>query len=165
MLDKLMDLLGRTPPATPATIGAPFARRDVAVVALLIEAAQIDHTTAPDEMAAVERIVRERFGLEPGAIRELIATARIQLDASLEDWIFAAAVREGFSVDERAEILGLLWEVVYADGQLARLEELLVKRLARQLRVGKVVSETARAQAFARVGLSRPADSGAMERE
>ena len=165
MLHNLMNLLGRTPPATPATIGAPFARRDVAVVALLIEAAQIDRSTATYEMAAIERIVHERFGLEPGVAGELIATARIQLDASLEDWIFATVVREGFSVDERAEILGLLWEVVYADGRLARLEESLLQRLARQLRVGKAVSETARAQAFARVGLRRPADSGAMERE
>lgn len=157
MFDKLIELLGRAPAATPATIGAPYARRDVAVVALLIEVAQIDRKANAEEQAAVERIVRERFGLDAAATGQLIATARTQLDASLEDWIFATEVRKGFSAEERAAILELLWEVVYADGRLARFETSLLKRLARQLRVRKAAGDKARAQAFARSGR---ADSG-----
>jgi len=152
VLNKLMDLLQRTPPATNATVGAPFARREIAVVALLVEAAQIDRASSVEELAAVERIVRERFGLDAAVAGQLIAAARSQLDASLEDWVFAAAVREGFTLDERADILALLWEVTYADGRLAVFEESLLRRLARQLRVGDVDCEAARARAFARVG-------------
>ena len=62
------------------------------------------------------------------------------------------AVREGFTLDERADILGLLWEVIYADGRLAVLEESLLRRLARQLRVGEAECEAARARALARIG-------------
>ena len=61
MLNKLMELLRRAPPPTNATVGAPFARREIAVVALLIEAAQIDRASSTEELAAVERIVRERL--------------------------------------------------------------------------------------------------------
>lgn len=149
-----MDLLAKAPPPTADTVGAPFARREVALVALLIEAAQIDRSSNAEELAAIERIVRDRFGFDATAAGQLIATAQDQLDAALEDWVFAAAVREGFTVQERAEILGLLWEVVYADGKLARFEESLLHRLSRQLRVGESESETARAQAFARSGRS-----------
>ena len=149
---EMLELLRRAPPATNATVGAPFARRDIAVVALLTEAAQIDRASSADEFSAVERIVRERFGLDATGAGQLIAAARSQLDASLEDWIFGVAVREGFTPDERADILGLLWEVVYADGQLARFEESLLHRLASQLRVGEAERETARAHAFARAG-------------
>ena len=152
MLNKLMELLRRAPPPTNATVGAPFARREIAVVALLIEAAQIDRASSTEELAAVERIVRERFGLDAAVAGQLIAAARSQLDASLEDWVFAVAVREAFTLDERAAILGLLWEVIYADGRLAVLEESLLRRLARQLRVGDAECEAARARAFARVG-------------
>jgi uncharacterized tellurite resistance protein B-like protein len=152
VLDKLLDLLDSAPPATADTVGAPFARRDVAVVALLVEAAQIDRADNPEELDAVERIVRARFRLDTATAAQLIATASNLLAASLEDWVFAAAVREGFSVEERAEILGLLWEVVYSDGKLARFEESLLYRLAEILRVGETESETARAQAFARSG-------------
>jgi uncharacterized tellurite resistance protein B-like protein len=154
VLTKLMDLLAgvQTPPATESTIGAPFARRDVAVVALLIEAAQIDRKDNPEENAAVERIVRERFGLDAVKAGELLATARSLLDAALEDWIFAAAVRDGFDDGERAEILGLLWEVVLADGKLARFERSLLHRLTQQLRIKKAAAATVRAQALARLG-------------
>lgn len=154
MLNRLADLLRRVPAPPDATVGARFARREIAVVALLIEAAQIDHASSADERDAVLRIVRERFGLDAGIARELIAAARSQLDASLEDWVFAAAVRDGFTVTERAGILGMLWEVIYTDGRLADFEESLMHRLARQLRVGEAASEVARAQAFARVGRS-----------
>ena len=65
----------------------------------------------------MERIVRERFGLDAAVAAKMIATAQSQLAASLEDWIFADAVRDGYTAEERAEILGLLWEVVYADGR------------------------------------------------
>ena len=154
MLAKLLDLFNRTPPGTADTVGTPFSRRDVAVVALLIEAAQIDRSSESGEFAVVERIVRERFGLDAAIAEQLIATARRELDASLEDWVFAAAVREGFTVKERAEILERLWEVVYADGRLASFEESLLHRLSRLLRVGETAAETARAQAFARSGRS-----------
>jgi uncharacterized tellurite resistance protein B-like protein len=152
LLDKLAELLPSAPAASEDTISGPFARRDVAVVALLIEAAQIDRTQNAAEFAAVERIVRERFQLDAAATAQLIETARTMLAASLEDWIFAASVRDGFTVEERVEILGLLWEVVYADGQLARFEQSLLRRLAKQLRLRKADSEMARAQAFARSG-------------
>lgn len=159
MLDKLLDLLENAPPPTADTVGAPYARRDVAVVALLVEAAQIDRARNDEELAAVERIVRARFGLDAAASAQLIATARRLLDAALEDWVFAAAVRDGFTVAERAEILGLLWEVVYSDGKLARFEESLLSRLSSVLRVGDAESESARAQAFARSGRSRPGEA------
>ena len=128
--------------------------REIAVVALLIEAAQIDRASSADELAAVQRIVRERFGLDAEIARELIAAARSQLDASLEDWVFAAAVREGFTVTERAGILGLLWEVIYADGRLAAFEESLHASPGAAAARGRGRSEAARAQAFARVGRS-----------
>ena len=154
MLTKLLELFDQAPPATADTVGAPFARRDVAVVALLIEAAQIDGSPVPEELAAIERIVHERFGVDAAVAAKMIATAQSQLEASLEDWIFADAVCQGYTADERAEILGLLWEVVYADGRLARFEEVLLDHLSGALDVDEAERETARVQAFARSGRS-----------
>jgi uncharacterized tellurite resistance protein B-like protein len=161
LLDKLTELLPSAPAAPDDTVSGPFARRDVAVVALLIEAAQIDRTQDAAESTALERIVRARFGLDAAGTAQLIETAHTLLAASLEDWIFAAAVRDGFTVAERVEILGLLWEVVYADGQLARFEQSLLRRLAKQLRLRKADTEMARAQAFARSGRKDADTAGA----
>jgi len=155
MLDRLLALLNGTPAAPPDTVGTPFNRRDIAVVALLIEAAQSDREVPAHELATIERIVRERFGLDAAAAARLIAAAQTELDASLEDWIFAKAVREGFDERGRVAIVELLWEVVYADGRLARLEASAMRRLSEQLAIGAADQEAARAQAFARMMPSR----------
>lgn len=155
IFDRLLAFLSTPPAATPSATASPFPRQQVAVVALLVELAQSDRSVESAELEAVERIVRERFGLDAGTASRLIAAARGELDAALEDWVFANAVRERFSADERRGVVELLWEVVYADGSLARLEESLMRRLASQLGVGEAEREAARAQAFARSGLGR----------
>lgn len=165
MFERLAALLKAPPPVAPGAGRVPFSRRDVAVVVLLVELAQSDRSLPPGELAAVGRIVRERFGLDAAAADRLIAAARSELDAALEDWVFANAVREGFDAGERAGIIELLWEVVYADGKLARLEESLMRRLATELGVGEAEREAARAQAFARSGLARRSGAEGTEPE
>lgn len=155
MLARFLSLLMNPPPVTADTVGAPFERRQLAVAALLLELAQSDRSVAPKELETIERLVRERFGLAPATAAQLINTARTVFDASLEDWVFAAAVREGFSAEERVNIVGMLWEVVYADGRLARLEDTLVERLSAELGISEPEREAARAQAFARAGSRR----------
>jgi len=157
MFDRLLALLNEPPTAPPDTVGAPFQRRQIAAVVLLIELAQSDRRVPPEELATIERIVRENFALDPAKAAQLIAAAQSQLDASLEDWVFAKAVRDGFDARERAGIVELMWEVVYADGRLARLEAALMRRLTRQLRIGKAEAKAAQAQAFARMTPARGA--------
>lgn len=165
MLDRLAALLKVPPPAKPGGGSADFGRRDIAVVALLVELAQGDRSTPAVELAAVERIVRERFGLDADRASRLIAAARAELDCALEDWMFADAVRKGFDEPQRGEIVERLWEVVYADGKLARLEESLMRRVASELDIGEAESESARARAFARSGLARGARTDGTESE
>ncbi len=165
MLARILSLLKDPSPLTVDTVGAPFERRQLAVAALLLEIAQSDRNVAPEELDTIARIVRERFGIDASTAERLIETARTQLDASLEDWIFASAVREGFSAEERVAIVSLLWEVVYVDGRLAHLEETLMRRLSEELGIDETAGEIARAQAFARVGSRRGAGTDSMEAE
>ncbi|MGE5171843.1 MAG: TerB family tellurite resistance protein [Rudaea sp.] len=152
MLDRLLARLGQPPSPAPDTVGAPFPRRQLAVAALLIELAQIDRAITPEEWTMIERIVRERFHLDAATTARLVAAARVELDAALEDWVFAAAVREAFDERERVGIVELLWEVVYADGLPARLEASLMRRLCDELGIGEEDRAAARAHAFARSG-------------
>ena len=165
IFDELLALLSQPPAAPPDTVGAPFQRRQLAVVALLMELAQSDRNLTPEKLATIERIVRERFGLDATATAQLIAAARSELDASLEDWVFAKAVRDGFDAGDRIEIVELLWDVVYADGRLARLEESAMRRLAAELGIDEAEREAARAQAFARSDHSGNTGCGSTEAE
>lgn len=165
MLERLFALLNQSPPSTGDTVGAPFLRWQLAVVALFVELAQSDRKLVPDELATIERIVRDRFGIDSATAKLLIATARRELDAALEDWVFATAVRNAFNAEERVEIVELLWEIVYADGGLVRLEASLMRRLSAQLGIGEDEQEAARAQAFARSGLGNDSEPHTTEPE
>lgn len=145
---SILDRLRHPPAAAPA---APtFARRELAVAALLIEAAQIDRSVSQHERAVVAKLVGERFALPGNDVARLLELAGGEFAAALDDWVFTQAVREGFSDAEREEILGMIWTVVYADGRLARFEELFMQRLASSMDVDESAAERARGFAFAR---------------
>jgi uncharacterized tellurite resistance protein B-like protein len=150
MLERLLQQLSRMPRATADTVGAPFSRRDLAVAVLLLEVAQCDRRVGTEESAAIERIVRERLGVDAASTAAFIAAARTEFDAALDDWIFATQVREGFDSEERLAIVREMWNLVYADGHLERLEEAMMNRLAGELDILSTDFDAARAQAFAR---------------
>jgi len=131
----------------------PFERRHVAVAALLLEAMYVDHRASEREHAAVNRLLRERLDLPEATVRELIKVADERYAEVLDDWEFAEAVRAGFDPAERQEVLTMLWEVAYADGNLVVLEDRLLNRLAEQLELDADAADAARATAVARAGL------------
>ena len=113
----------------------------------------IDHRASEREHAAVNRLLHERLGLSDELARELVEVADKRFAEVLDDWEFAEAVRAGFDPAERQEVLSMLWEVAYADGDLGGLEDRLISRLARQLDVDPDAADAARAAAVSRAGL------------
>ena len=158
MLERLIARLSGEPAPPPGD--DPAARRRLAVAALLVEAVRVDRHADADERDAVVSLLRERFELPDDEAERLVELAETRFASVLDDWIFARAVRQGYDHDERAEILGMLWETVYSDGRLAVLEIDLLQRLTETLEVEPVAAEAARAHAFARIGLREP-ESGA----
>ncbi len=147
MFDSLVSLLSSEPAAPPRE--SEFQRRQLAVAALLVEATHIDRKASAAERDVVRRLLSGYFGLGDDDSGSLLAQAEARYAASLHDWIFANAVRNGFGDEERVEVLRMLWEVVYSDGRLAAFELDLLQRLSAALGVGEQAAEGARAQAFA----------------
>ena len=63
-------------------------------------------------------------------------------------------VKAAFSQEERIELMEMLWEVVYADGELHHYEANLMRRLAGLLQVSDRDAGSARKRARKRLGLS-----------
>jgi uncharacterized tellurite resistance protein B-like protein len=148
-LKSLLEKL-RTSPGTPPTL-LPFPRAELAVAALLLEAAQVDGGTREEERAIVMRLIREHFRLPPAETAQLLQIAEGEFAAALDDWVFTQAVRECFAEQERQAVLEMLWQVVYADGKLARFEDELMGRLSRALDLSPQAVDAARERAFARL--------------
>lgn len=125
----------------------PFQRGQVAVAALLIEASRLDGHYDPVEQGTVVRLLRETLKLPADEARTLLSLAEIRQANTYDDWIFTNAVRKGYSLEERKEIVKNLWEVALIDGQLDRMENLMIDRVATEL--GLTIADTAAAKAAA----------------
>jgi len=126
MLDRVLDFLaGRTPPTV-----ADADELAIAVAALLIEAARMDDHFEAAERATIERVLAERFSLAPAAVRTLVADAEQAVRDSTQLFPFTQAVCNHLSLDERVQIVEMLWQVAYADGTLDPEEDMLLRRIA-----------------------------------
>jgi uncharacterized tellurite resistance protein B-like protein len=157
MFERLIARLSAEPAAPPPAESAErMQRRELAVAALLVEAVHADRHADVGERDAVVSLLGEHFDLPEDEAERLVALAEGRFASTLDDWIFANAVRRGFGHDERVEVLGMIWEVVYSDGRLAAFEMDLLQRLSDALGVDPASAEAARARAFARTGLRDP---------
>ena len=121
----------------------------VACAVLLIDAARSDHDAHDEEMQVVERLLRERFALSPGETAALVKRAQETLDHSVALQGFTRQLTDALDEGERGALVGMLWEVVYADGKMHAWEEHLVRRIAELLYVphGEFIRHKLAAQA------------------
>ena len=107
----------------------------MAVCALFVEMARIDDSFSEDEMAAVIKILQDKYGLSSENATAMIAAAEEQLEQSVAYWQFARLINENYPMDEKVAIIEMLWRIVYIDGRLDKHEDYLMHKLARLLRL------------------------------
>ena len=123
----------------------------IAAAALMVEAAQLDDTFDARERNKIRELVAERFELGPEESDSLIETAEARVAESSQLHGFTRVVKAAFSQDERIELMEMLWQVVYADGELHHYEANLMRRLAGLLQVSDRDAGTARKRARERL--------------
>ena len=127
MIERIKALFSEPKPAddTRREIG----ELELAATALLVEAARMDGRFDEEERRVVARLVGLRFDLEPAAALDLIDAADRTIDESNDLWGFARVVKNRFSPEDRIELMEMLWEVAYADGDLHEYEANLLRRI------------------------------------
>ncbi len=152
VLERLKALLGDRPDARDAA-GGSADRLQLATAALLVEAAEMDADFGAEERAKITELVERRFGLSAAESQALLQAARDKVEQSVEVFGFTREIKNAFSPEERIEMMEMLWEVAYADGELHDLEASLMRRLAGLLHVSDRDSGLARKRVLARHGL------------
>ncbi len=126
----------------------------IAAAALMVEAAQMDAEFDARERARIRDLVTERFGLGAEESESLIGIAEERVTEASQLHGFTRVVKQAFTPQERVELLEMLWEVAYADGELHHFEANLMRRLAGLLHVPDRESGLARKRALERLDRS-----------
>jgi uncharacterized tellurite resistance protein B-like protein len=152
MLDRLKQLF--QPQAADRPSGAHgFDELQLAAAALMVEAAAMDSDFDAGERARVGRLVQERFALSAEEAADLVGEAEQMAAASVQWHGFTSAIKDGFDHAERVQLIEMLWEVVYADGELHDYEASLLRRVSGLLYVSDRESGEARKRVLARLAL------------
>ena len=103
---------------------------ELAVAALLIEAARMDDQFNEIERTTIERLLAERFDLSPDEVGSLMEAAEKAVAESTQFFPFTQQIVKRISPEDRAQIIEMMWEVAYADGALDPQEDALLRRIA-----------------------------------
>ena len=125
----------------------------LATAALLVEAAVMDGAFDENERDVIVRILQDRFALAENEVHNLVADAEKTVDDSSQLYTFTRVIKDRVAHEERSEIVGMLWEVAYADGELHDYEANLVRRVSGLINVSDKDSGVARKQAMQRLEL------------
>ncbi|MBI2309074.1 MAG: TerB family tellurite resistance protein [Rhodocyclales bacterium] len=158
MLDRVIKLLSGDLEPGGQDYG-PFQRRFVAAAVLLVEASQFDSGSKDENRRRIIDFMQSMFHFRQEVAAQVLELAELRFANTLDDWVFAEAVRSGFSAVEREELLAMLWELVYHDGRLLRLEAQLMEKLADELGLLPDAAESARMVALARSSQVRERDA------
>lgn len=108
-----------------------------ATAVLMLDVARADNVFDESEFERVLALVEKHFGISPEDAAELVNAA----DDKAEDLVslheFTQLLHANLDESEKARIVGLLWQVAYADGRLDKYEDSLVRKISDLLHVSR----------------------------
>ena len=105
-------------------------RLHVAAAAMLIETARADFTQDEDEQAAMKTLLSKSLGLPETEVQELIEAASNRVDDATSLYEFTRVINDHYSAEQKVQLIGAMWAVAYADGNLDKYEEALIRQVA-----------------------------------
>lgn len=139
------DFLSRLTQPQPDPLADDDAR--LALTALLVRIARSDNDYADTEMARIDKISIQRYGLSPFEAAGLRAKAE-DLEAEAPDTVrFTRAIKEAVAYDDRLAVVQAMWSVALADGHRTGEEDSLLRLVVSLLGVSDVDSALARQKA------------------
>jgi uncharacterized tellurite resistance protein B-like protein len=106
------------------------ARLHLAAAALLIETSRADFKQDMAEQQAVEKLLSEALGLPPGQVHELMVNATNRVDEATSLYEFTRVINDYYSAEQKLNLVRAMWTVAYADGNLDKYEEALIRQVA-----------------------------------
>lgn len=107
----------------------------IATTALLIEIATIDNEFSEEEKKAITKTLTHQFNLTEAEVAEVIVATKEELAERIDTYYFTNLINDNFDRPTKLKIIEMIWDVIYADGQLDAHEDYLVHRFAKLLRL------------------------------
>ncbi|MCU7933037.1 MAG: TerB family tellurite resistance protein [Candidatus Thiodiazotropha sp. (ex Codakia rugifera)] len=102
----------------------------LAVAVLLVEIAESDFEEAPEERRVILQSIQRQFDLNRASAEQLMALAKEEHTESTDYFQFTRLINEHYTEAQKIKVVEALWQVAFADQELHRYEEHVIRRLA-----------------------------------
>ena len=107
----------------------------LAAAALLVHASTIDGYVEEAETERLQSVLKDRYGLSDDQLHELVVAAERSERDAVDIYSFTSKLKKALSEEDRLDIIEMMWEIAYADGEVHGYEENLIWRTAELLGV------------------------------
>ena len=109
---------------------SPSENIHLAAAALLIEMTLADDKVLPSETEVMLDILRNRFDISSSNIDELVILANDEVKNATSLYQFTSLVNENYLDADKFQLVRAMWDVAYADGNIDKYEEALIRKVA-----------------------------------
>ena len=103
---------------------------ELACAVLLCEVIRADGEYTQEEKNTLNTIMQTKFHLSKNEAVEVLNTATSLSENSTDFYQFTNNINQHYNLEQRKEMVSLLWEIAYADGNLASIEEHIIRRIS-----------------------------------
>ncbi len=110
-------------------------RLHLASAALMIELSKADYSIDDSELKKISSILQKKFDLPEDTLEELFDLAQQEAEDATSLYQFTSLINEAYEYPAKIILIQNMWEVAFADGNLDRYEEHLIRKVAELLYV------------------------------
>ena len=130
MINKIKDLITRFNTKEETTEESSSNLLDNACAALLVEIAFADKDFDETEKISLKQSLIETYAVDESDIEEIIKDAEETVSESTSLYGYTRVVNDEFEYEDKLSLLKNLWKVAYADGNLDKYEEHLIRKIS-----------------------------------
>ncbi|KQS83874.1 MULTISPECIES: TerB family tellurite resistance protein [unclassified Rhizobium] len=102
----------------------------IAIAALCIQVMEADGEVHEKERKKIRSMVKEHYQLDDASLDALIVAGEAAESQAIDYFRFTSDIKRHFSEEQRIDLIGMLWEIVYADGKRSEMEDHVIWRIA-----------------------------------
>ena len=107
----------------------------LATTCLLTKVAFADEYLDPQEEKIIREILTDFFSIQTEEINKLFKDSNQLLEKSTDIFSFGQLLNQHFTKEDKIDLIGCIFEVAFADGELHHLENHTIKQIAHILNI------------------------------
>lgn len=150
MLERLQSFFQSLTAAPESAFSSDDPR--IAVAALCIQVMEADGVVRDAEKRMLRTLLQEKYALDEPKLDALLEAGKKAESEAVDYYRFTSELKRRLDEEQRLELIGILWDIVYADGNRSEMEDHVVWRIADLLGVSDRDRVHERLGAAARAG-------------